>query len=762
MKTRIIFTFIIFMSLIRLSKAQTASCNNPAMLSITSASVTKPKCNGGNDGSISLNVSGPSGSSYTYTLTGATPNPPAPFSGTTTSYSFNHLEAIGFYVLEVRTPVNPADPNSTYYSCVQIVSINPPPQLQVSTSSSSSPTCAQGNDGKASVSIANGTPPFQINWSDGGTGKTRDNLSKGNYTVTVTDANGCSASSSLSITDPPPIIITTSTTNLKCNGDKNGSASVSVSGGTPKYTYISSAGTGSDYSNLDPGTYSVTVTDSKKCTATSLFTITAPPALSPGTVTTTRVKCNGGSDGSATINAPIGGTPGYTYTLQSNGNTQQGSPAVFNNSSAGNDTVTVTDANSCSVKIPFNVPGPPPIELELDMKKDDCSSGVGSIKDNAFATGGNGGPYTYQYSANGSAFSPFTPPRDFSVTDGIKTAGDNVTIKITDKDGCSATTGSTIENLPRAVPYIRINRNPCIDDELGAITVDSVQKNASVPSYTFSLSPDTSSFNFISKPGTGINHESAAFDNLSSQGYIMKIEDGKPCGPYPVSSFYLWNGSSYDLISNAGVYTLYNGDGFDTVSATSHYAPDYAVMHVINPNPITAHTISYGSIYDGATGTIYVYDITGGTPKKINGKPVYQLAIDDPANMQYSIPKDTTFNEGPVHLYTKLSDLAPGLHTLYIKDSLGCMQTIKIEVSKNFFIPNLITKNGDGRNDTFEILSLPEHSILTVSNKWGARVYYNTNYDNTFNGSGLSDDVYYYELELTSGAKYKGWVQIVE
>ncbi len=637
--------------------------------------------------------------------------------------------------------------------------MTPPTAITVSASSTP-PTCATGSDGTLDLSITNGTAPYQVSWSDGGTGTGRTNMGQGNYTANVTDANGCTGSASVSITDPPEISISPEPTTVTCNGDNDGKVSFSSTGGTAPYTYSSSEGSGNNLSDLSPGTYSVTVTDANSCTNTVSFTIAEPPVLSATINPIPPLKCNGDENGTVTITG-TGGTPDYTYTLEGTENTQSGSSAGFGGQGEGDGTITVKDANGCTAAVPFSVSGPPPVDFGLSMKKDDCSDGSGFIKALADATGGNGGPYTYDYSANGGPYTSFTPPQDFSVTDDIKTAGENVSVKITDKEGCIYNFLSVIENLPRAVPYVRINRNPCIDDQAGVIIVDSVLKNASVPAYTFYLAPDDGKENFTSQPGSGPKGESAYFGDLSSGGYIMQIEDGKPCGPYAVSEFFLWNGTGYELVTAGSIYTRDDGTGLDSVSAGSPYSPDYAVMQVINPDSFELSVVSNASDYHDITGLIWVYDIQGGTPKILNGKAAYQMAVDNPDLFQYYVQRDTLINGNSVHFYSQLGSFAPGMHTLYIKDEMGCMHTIKIMISGDFFIPNLITPNGDGSNDVFEVVAIPRQSVLRIFNRWGDKVYHSSDYDNTFSASGLSDGVYYFDLELRSGQRFKGWLEVL-
>ncbi|PXY38650.1 adhesin, partial [Flavobacterium cheongpyeongense] len=178
--------------------------------------------------------------------------------------------------------------------------------------------------------------------------------SAGAYTVTVTDANGCTATRNFTITQPTAISTATAAqTNVSCNGGSNGSASVTPSGGAGGYTYSwsPSGGTAATATGLSAGTYTVTVTDANACTATRNFTITQPTAINFTTTVLSGYDYNTGY--SQTIVAS-GGTGSKTYAV-----TAGSLPSGFSLSTAGqitgistqiadsNFTVTATDANSC-------------------------------------------------------------------------------------------------------------------------------------------------------------------------------------------------------------------------------------------------------------------------------------------------------------------------------------------------------------------------------------------------------------------------------
>src|SRR6185295_8172319 len=149
----------------------------------------------------------------------------------------------------------------------------------------------------------NGTPGYTYAWTSGGTGTTENSLGAGSYSVTVTDANGCTVTASVVISEPPLLTASASATPALCNGGNDGSASVNANSGTPGYTYAwSSGGTGTNEGSLGTGTYTVTVTDANGCTVAATATVTEPTLLT-ASASSTDVLCNGGADGSTTVAA---------------------------------------------------------------------------------------------------------------------------------------------------------------------------------------------------------------------------------------------------------------------------------------------------------------------------------------------------------------------------------------------------------------------------------------------------------------------------
>ncbi|MCS6928017.1 MAG: T9SS type A sorting domain-containing protein [Saprospiraceae bacterium] len=279
-------------------------------------------CKGANDGSATVNI-----------LQGVSPFTYSWSNGDTTS-SVNNLPP-GSYTVEVVDGAN----------CPKVLSfiIAEPPALIVSINVTSV-TRVGGNDGSASVEVTGGTSPYSYTWSNGDSTQTIVNLVAGIYTVTVTDANGCTATQTAQVQEPPCAIVTAGLPSpVLCNGEATGSATVAITGGTPPFTYRwSSGGNAQTETNLTAGVYTVTVVDSKGCEATAEVVITEPPALNLSLDTVIHTECLSRPEGSIAVSAK-GGTGAVAYKWSSG----QVGPQV-SGLGPGIYTVTATDDNGCT------------------------------------------------------------------------------------------------------------------------------------------------------------------------------------------------------------------------------------------------------------------------------------------------------------------------------------------------------------------------------------------------------------------------------
>ncbi|MDF1480450.1 SprB repeat-containing protein, partial [Leifsonia sp. H3M29-4] len=145
-------------------------------------------------------------------------------------------------------------------------------------------SCFGGNNGTATATVGGGTTPYAYNWNSAPvqTTSTANNLPAGTYTVTITDAKNCVATTTATVTQPTVLNATATNTSVNCNGGSNGTATVVPTGGTAPYTYSwnsSPVQTTATATNLPAGTYTATVTDALGCIKTVNTTITQPLVL---------------------------------------------------------------------------------------------------------------------------------------------------------------------------------------------------------------------------------------------------------------------------------------------------------------------------------------------------------------------------------------------------------------------------------------------------------------------------------------------------
>ena len=180
-------------------------------------------------------------------------------------------------------------------------------------------------------------------------------LSAGTYSVTVTDANNCTASLlNIDITSPSALTIPGLVTQINCGGVNSGGIDVTPSGGTPGYLYAwtgpsSYTNTTQDISTLGPGTYNLTVTDANQCSLTGNWTINPGPQALQLSQTNVDVLCTGQSTGSIDLTV-VGGTGPYTYAWTGPGAYTANTQDIIN-LAIGNYSVVVTDAAGCTTTL---------------------------------------------------------------------------------------------------------------------------------------------------------------------------------------------------------------------------------------------------------------------------------------------------------------------------------------------------------------------------------------------------------------------------
>ncbi|HIO71715.1 MAG TPA: PKD domain-containing protein [Flavobacteriales bacterium] len=301
------------------------------------------------------------------------------------------------------------------------VTIIEPPVLAL-TVTATNVSCLNGMDGSAAANVTGGTTPYTYLWNNGAPTPIATNLVANNYSVTVTDANGCQINGSVAVLDGGIVAANISNqVNVACFGGNNGTASVTVTDGVPKYTYLWSNGQNSTTATfLTVGPYTVTVTDMMGCSTTVSVVITEPPALTASMTSFTNVKCNGACDGTATV-TPVGGTGTYTY-LWPNGQTLPTGTGLC----VGSTVVDVFDSAGCQTTATVVITEPPVLALSTNSVNPSCVDTC----DGSASVVVVGGTTPYGYSWN-------TSPAQSTTTASNLCDGSH-TITVTDSNLCVA------------------------------------------------------------------------------------------------------------------------------------------------------------------------------------------------------------------------------------------------------------------------------------------------------------------------------------
>jgi len=372
-------------------------------------SIVDVTCNGGSDGSINLTVSGAT-DPYTYSWS--------------TGGSASSIAGISNGDFFVTVTDSNACEKTDSFTVGQATVLN----------LSTTPTnilCNGASTGAIDLSVSGGTAPYTYVWSGSETSQDISGKAAGNYIVTVTDDNGCTATTNRTLTQPAGVSGSSSITHVICNGGSNGAVDFTPSGGNSPYTYVWSSGpTTQDISGRTAGTYTVTITDANSCTGTHAPVITQPAVVSANPVVT-NTTCPYSTNGSVNI-TPAGGTGTYTFVWSTGATTED-----ISGRPTGSYSVTVTDANSCTVSALGTIASASNIASTLFIL--DVSVHAGSNGQVTQTLSGGIAPYSYAWSNSATT-------KDIT---GI-IAG-NYTVTITDANSCTLTKSATVDE-PGACP----------------------------------------------------------------------------------------------------------------------------------------------------------------------------------------------------------------------------------------------------------------------------------------------------------------------
>ncbi len=463
----------------------------PAALSVFVIASSNVTCNGGSDGAINISVSGGT-PPYSYVWTGGA-----------NTQNISNLTA-GLYTVAVTDDNGCTLPSLT-------VNITQPTAPVVSNFNSTHVTCAGGTDGEIDLGgTTGGTPPYSYLWSNGATTSDIAGIGTGNYSVTVTDAVGCTAVYlNIIINEPAAITVVNDAANnldLDCYGDTDAFISVTASGGTGALSYAWSNGVnGQSISGMAGGVYAVSVTDANACVESFSYTVTEPAAAITAVSSVTDPLC-ASANGEIDITVS-GGTPAYTY-VWSNG--AGGVTTDVINLSAGDGTygLTVTDENGCEYTSSYTLNAPPAINIVQTVTPTSCNITSDTYThDGSVSVSVSGGtpPYTYSWGGGGTT----------NMVSGLPYAA-MVTVTVTDTNGCSASGSYNIGQAPAvAVVADIVDNTTCANGTGGEIHITA--------------SGATGSLSYTWEGPNGAVAGSTDLLNLISGNYFLTVTDANGC-----------------------------------------------------------------------------------------------------------------------------------------------------------------------------------------------------------------------------------------
>ncbi|MCW5906397.1 MAG: gliding motility-associated C-terminal domain-containing protein [Chitinophagales bacterium] len=508
-------------------------------------------------------------------------------------------------------------------------------------------SCFNSTDGAIDLTVTGGTTPYTYQWNNNATTKDLSNLGGGTYCVSVTDANGCSATSCSVISNPSIVSSNFIVKSVLCYGDANGVVDLIPSGGTPPYTYgWSNAATTEDLLGVPAGTYYVTITDSKGCTRIDSATVIQPePLVTSGFIK--NVTCYGDCDGAIDITA-YGGTLPYAFAWSTSESTEDIIALC-----GANYYVTVTDGNGCVAATLYPVLEPPVLGLTLAATNVSCYGGTdGNVAAIPF-----GGRTPYEYLWNNFSLDSFQ----------VGIPAGTYTVILTDSSGCHISSSIAVTQPTEITITGIVTDVACNGAATGAI---DISVTGGVSPYTFSWSNSastedlagliagtytvsvTDANNCLKTATFTVTQAVALFTNVSlsnpvcyggSNGFISVDVTG---GTIPYS--YSWNTTPVQTGATAtnlkaGTYLLTvtdNGNCSATVSAT---LTEPAQIE------ITANGIE-AKCYNTPTGSVTA-TVTGGNPPY-----VYTL-------------------NGVTQQSDSFGNLSPGTYVISVRDVNGCEGT---------------------------------------------------------------------------------------
>lgn len=744
---------------------ETYNIAEPEELMVTTDSIRGESCPVGMDGFASVAVTGGTGP-YTYLWDDP--------SLSTDSFAINLVEDT---LLVIVTDAN---------SCIDSTEVIILPQNgpQILSFANDTVACSGDTNGSLMVEAVPGNGNItNYEWSTGNSGIAVTqiiNLSPGVYTVTISADDGCQTISSAAVVSPTPLVIDSIIANSPgCPGFNNGTLAVFASGGTMPYSYTWDdvnppvTDTFNLRANLGAGTYFVTVVDANNCpSVTGTETVVDPPSIEVNFQDIVGVACaEGSANGEARAIANLSDNSPQTFQFNwSSGVTDTSSSESFTNTlRAGINTLIVFDEGGCSSIDSVTIPSPDSILLSLAAVDPSCN-GLTDGSVSVSATGGTPG-YSFLWIQGGET------------TDNITGLGTGTyTVELTDANGCTKEDSISLtepDALQLSINTSLTNDPLCADTQDGAIAV-SVNTTDNINP----LGPTP--FNWSDAVATAAD---SIANGLSAGTYTVTVTDTRGCTdtitytlnqPTPIQ-FSFQQPADPPCFGDATFFSIDNISG-----GAGTMLLDYTYQ--IDHNGISFTPDQEATIFAG-TRIITVEDFNGCSASDtieinqpdeltVNFEPaVVEVELGDTLTRLNPIINSTqidSFIWSPTDGLSASNVLNPIViptdnqpYILRVVDANGCFAEgnvlVELNRTRNVYLPNVFSPNGDGRNDEFRLFAckgVRSVNYARIFDRWGDLLYSENNigvpdctggsilWDGTINNADLPSGVYVYVIEI--------------
>ena len=584
-----------------------------------------------------------------------------------------------------------------------------PSPISVDLALTSEPLCFGEGNGEISFEISGGTALYGFVWENGTANGSENNVNTGLHSITgiaagvfgitITDNNSCSISASIPVTQPPSLIVDAlQISPVSCFGESDATAQITVMGGTEPYTILYSNGSFSIslpglsvgnhiIANLTAGTYSVSVIDAHACQTTSSFVIQEPDEILVSALIGSLPSCNGYNDGTANV-LVSGGTPPYDIAWDNGASSGSIAGSFFeinpiSSLSSGNYTITVIDANSCTVTGSFVLTEPELLSSVVTVISDVLCYGESSAEVSVSISGGTS-LYNLQWS-NGSVSGSLNGVGAGPHLIENLPAG-TYTLDISDANACFYSTTFVIVQAPIIGIATGNTQNvSCTGGNNGSFDVSII--NGIAP-FNIHWNNGTTSGSII-----GVGAGPHTVDNLSAGNYMLEVTDSNGC---EAVAFVIINepasllAASVVSVSDASCIGVSDGSAVITVSggvAPYTYNWDHPNGFGNEISNVTAGSY-HVTVTDSWNCAVILVVVINQPEDGLNATAVSNV-VSCPGGSDGSISIAVTGGTAP-YTYTWFPDVAsghlannlsPGTYNITVNDAGSCVQLLSVDVS---------------------------------------------------------------------------------